>query len=342
MKIGVLTGGGDCPGLNPAIRAIVKKAEKLGDSVLGIKNGWAGLVNGQVEPLTDFAVSGILHKGGTILGTSRTNPSRKEDSIQKCLSHVKKYGLEAIIAIGGEDTLGAAKRMADAGLNIVGVPKTIDNDLTGTEYNIGFDTAINIVVDAIDRLHTTAESHRRVMVVEVMGRESGWIAAVAGMAGGADYIIVPEEPFDMEEICATLNRRHATGKTFSIVVVAEGARPKGGATMTTLDETVDEFGHVRLGGIGTIIAREMEQKLGVETRVTILGHIQRGGTPSAYDRYVATRLGLKAVQLVHEKKFGIMAAVHAGRIVEFPLAEVEGRMRKLDPDVIADMRTFFG
>ncbi len=341
MKIGVLTGGGDCPGLNPAIRAIVKKAEKLGDTVLGIKNGWAGLVNGIVEPLTDFAVTGILPKGGTILGTSRTNPTKKEDSIQKCLSNVRKYGLDAVIAIGGEDTLGAAKRMHDAGLPVVGVPKTIDNDLTGSEYNIGFDTAVGTVVDAIDKLHTTAESHHRVMVVEVMGRESGWIAAVSGIAGGADYVIVPEEPYDINHVCEILRKRHARGKSFSIVVVAEGATPKAGSA-STLDASVDEFGHSRLGGIGNVIAKEIEGILNVETRVTILGHIQRGGTPSAYDRYIATRLGLKAVEMVHENKFGRMVAVQGGKIVDFPLAEVEGRMRKLEPDVFADLKTFFG
>jgi 6-phosphofructokinase 1 len=319
----------------------VKKAEKIGDSVLGIKNGWAGLVNGLVEPLTDFAVAGILPKGGTILGTSRTNPSKKEESVQKCLANFKKYGLDAIIAIGGEDTLGAAKRLSDVGINIVGVPKTIDNDLTGSEYNIGFDTAVNTVVDAIDKLHSTAESHRRVMVVEVMGRESGWIAAVSGIAGGADYIIVPEEPYDIKEVCSTLKKRMDRGKQFSIVVVAEGAKAKGG-TEVTLDKSTDEFGHSRLGGIGVIIAAEIEKLLGVETRVTILGHIQRGGTPSAHDRFVATRLGLRAVDMVHERKFGRMVAVQGGKIVDFPLSEVEGRMRKLEPDVQADMKTFFG
>jgi 6-phosphofructokinase 1 len=231
--------------------------------------------------------------------------------------------------------------MFDAGLAVVGVPKTIDNDLTGSEYNIGFDTAINTVVDAIDKLHTTAESHHRVMVVEVMGRESGWIAAVAGMAGGADYVLVPEEPYDISVVCETLKKRHARGKSFSIVVVAEGATPKEGQQIT-LDTSKDEFGHARLGGIGNTIAKQIEEILKIETRVTILGHIQRGGTPSAYDRYVATRLGLKAVDLVHENKFGRMVAVQGGKIVDFPLSEVEGRMRKLDPDVYNDAKTFFG
>jgi 6-phosphofructokinase 1 len=255
---------------------------------------------------------------------------------------MKKYALDAVIAIGGEDTLGAAKRLSDAGIPIVGVPKTIDNDLTGTEYNIGFDTAVNTVMEAIDKLHTTAESHRRVMVVEVMGRESGWIAAVAGIAGGADYIIVPEEPYDIQEVCATIKKRMDKGKQFAIVVVAEGSKSKGAEDAKTLDQSVDEFGHVRLGGIGVVLAKEIEEGLDVETRVTILGHIQRGGAPSAYDRYTATRLGLKAVDLVHEGKFGCMVSVQGGKIVDFPLSEVEGRMRKLDPAVLKDMRIFFG
>lgn len=342
MKMGVLTGGGDAPGLNAAIRAIVKKAEKMGDSVLGIKNGWAGLVNGQVEPLTDFSVSGILPKGGTVLGTSRTNPFKKQESVQKCFANFKKYGLEAIIAIGGEDTLGVAKKLSDQGMPIVGVPKTIDNDLTGTEYNIGFDTAVNIVVEAIDRLHSTAEAHHRVMVVEVMGRSSGWIATWAGVAGGADYIITPEEPYDIEELAQVLLKRKERGKEFSIVVVAEGARPKGFERPITTEDAVDEFGHVKLGGVGTVIAKEIEKRLGVETRVTILGHIQRGGTPSAYDRFMATRMGLYAVDLVHDRKFGRMAALAGGRIVDIPLAEVEGRQRKVDPDLLKEARIFFG
>lgn len=342
MKIGVLTGGGDAPGLNAAIRAIVKKAEKLGDSVLGIKNGWAGLINGQVEPLTDFSVSGILPKGGTILGTSRTNPFKKEENIQKCLANFKRFGLEAIIAIGGEDTLGVAKKLSDQGVPIVGVPKTIDNDLTGTEYNIGFDTAVNIVVEAIDRLHSTAEAHHRVMVVEVMGRSSGWIATWAGIAGGADYIITPEEPYDIEDLARVLKKRKERGKEFSIVVVAEGARPKGFDKPVTTENTVDEFGHVKLGGVGAVIAKEIEKRLGVETRMTMLGHIQRGGTPSAYDRYMATRMGLYAVDLVHDKKFGRMASLAGGKISDIPLSEVEGRQRKVDPELLKDAKTFFG
>lgn len=342
MKIGVLTGGGDAPGLNAAIRAIVKKAEKLGDSVLGIRNGWAGLINGQVEPLTDFSVSGILPKGGTVLGTSRTNPFKKEENIQKCLANFKKFGLEAIIAIGGEDTLGVAKKLSDQGIPVVGVPKTIDNDLTGTEYNIGFDTAVNIVVEAIDRLHSTAEAHHRVMVVEVMGRSSGWIATWAGIAGGADYIITPEEPYDIEELARVLKKRKERGKEFSIVVVAEGARPKGLDKPVTTEDTVDEFGHVKLGGVGALIAKEIEKRLGVETRVTMLGHIQRGGTPSAYDRYMATRMGLYAVDLVHDKKFGRMASLSGSKIIDIPLAQVEGRQRKVDPELLKEAKTFFG
>ncbi|MBI2932998.1 MAG: 6-phosphofructokinase [Planctomycetes bacterium] len=341
MKIGVLTGGGDCPGLNAVIRAVVKKAEKQGDSVLGIKNGWAGLINGLVEPLTDFSVTGILPRGGTILGTSRTNPFKNQESLQKCLVNFKRYALEALIAIGGEDTLGVAKRFADEGLPVVGCPKTIDNDLPGTDQTFGFDTAANIAMEAIDRLHSTAESHHRIMVVEVMGRESGWIATIAGLAGGADYICVPERPYEIDEVVAVLKRRHERGKGFSIVVVAEGAFPKGGKPVTQ-EAGVDEFGHVRLGGVGTLLARELEHKLGVETRVTILGHIQRGGSPTAYDRVLATRYGLRAFDLAKEKKFGRMVALRGSEIIDVPLPDPEVGKRTLDMALYSDAEVFFG
>ncbi len=341
MKIGVLTGGGDCPGLNAVIRAIVKKAEKNGDSILGIKNGWAGLVNGLVEPLTDFSVAGILPRGGTILGTSRTNPFKKEESVQKCRTNMKRYALDAIIAIGGEDTLGVARRFHEQGLPVVGCPKTIDNDLPGTEQTFGFDTAVNIAMEAIDRLHTTAESHHRIMVVEVMGRDSGWIATVAGIAGGADYIVIPERPYDIAEIVKVVKDRQKRGKEFSIVVVAEGAVPKGGKAVTQ-SGGVDDFGHARLGGIGNLIAHELEQKSGIESRVTILGHVQRGGTPTAYDRLLASRYGLRAYDLVKAGKFGRMAALVAGKIQDVSLPDPDVQKRTLDPELYDDAQVFFG
>jgi phosphofructokinase-like protein len=341
MKIGVLTGGGDCPGLNAAIRAIVKKALQGGDSVLGIRGGWQGLVVGNVEPLTQFSVAGILPKGGTILGTSRTNPFKSEESVQKSLAHVRKFGIDALIPIGGEDTLGVARQFSERGLPVVGIPKTIDNDLPGTDYCIGFDTSINIVMEAIDRLHSTAESHHRVMVVEVMGRQSGWIAAAAGIAAGADYILVPEEPYDIAAVCRTVTDRRERGKGFSIIGVAAGARGAGGERVT-LDESVDAFGHVRLGGVGTFVSREIERRTGIESRVTILGHVQRGGVPTAYDRLMATRLGLRAVELVRAGRFGRMVALAGGQLTDVPLAELSKGMRTLDPGLLEDAKVFFG
>ncbi len=341
MKIGVLTGGGDCPGLNAVIRAVVKKAEKGGDSVLGIKNGWKGLVEGQVEPLTDFSVSGLLPKGGTVLGTSRTNPFKSAEALEKCEHNFKRYGLDALIAIGGEDTLGVAKKFHERGMPVVGIPKTIDNDLAGTDQTFGFDTAVNVVVDAIDRLHTTAESHHRVMVVEVMGRHSGWIAAHAAIAGGADFCLVPEKPFDIEDVCRAVAGRKGRGKDFSIVVVAEGAMPAQGEHVIQ-DAKRDEFGHERLGGIGNLVAAEIEKRTGFETRVTILGHIQRGGTPTAFDRLIATRYGLKAVDLAREKKFGRMVGLQGIRIVDVPLPSIEQQKRDLDMELYRDAELFFG
>ncbi len=341
MKIGVLTGGGDCPGLNAVIRAIVKRAERNGDSVLGIKNGWAGLAGGLVEPLTDFSVIGILPRGGTILGTSRTNPFKSQESVQKCQANFKRYALDGIVAIGGEDTLGVARRFHDIGLPVVGCPKTIDNDLPGTDQTFGFDTAVNIAMEAIDRLHSTAESHHRIMVVEVMGRESGWIATVAGIAGGADYVVVPEEPYDVAEIARVLKRRHDRGKGFSIVVVAEGAVPKGGRAVTQ-DDSLDEFGHVRLGGVGSIIARDLQQHTGIETRVTMLGYVQRGGTPSALDRVLATRYGLRAYDLVKAKKFGRMVSLQGLKVTDVPLPDAEAGKRTLDMELYRDAEVFFG
>ena len=341
MKIGLLTGGGDCPGLNAVIRAVVKRAEQGGDEVLGIRNGWSGLLTGNVEPLTPFSVMGILPKGGTILGTSRTNPFKTKEGVQKCRDFFRKYGLDALIAVGGEDTLGVAEQFHSQGLPVVGVPKTIDNDLPGTDYTFGFDTAVNVVMEAIDRLHSTAESHHRIMVVEVMGRDSGWIATVAGLAGGADYVIVPERPYDIKEVCATLARRHERGRQFSIVVVAEGAAPKDGRHIAQ-QGGVDEFGHVRLGGVGQVIAEEIAKTMGIETRVTILGHIQRGGSPSAFDRVLGTRFGLRAVDLVRAGKFGRMVALSGTRVIDVALPTTGKQKRFLDLELYSDAETFFG
>ncbi len=341
MKIGVLTGGGDCPGLNAVIRAVVRKSERNGDITLGVKNGWRGLVDGLIEPLAGKAVAGILPKGGTILGTSRTNPFKSPENLVKCEENFKKFGLEALVAIGGEDTLGVARKFADRGLPVVGVPKTIDNDLAGTDQTFGFDTAINIVTEAIDRLHSTAESHNRVMVVEVMGRHAGWIAAISAIAGGADYCMVPEQKFDIEDVCRAVVQRKERGKDFSIVVVSEGAQPAN-KNLVTQDGSLDEFGHVRLGGIGNVVAAEIEKRTGMETRVTILGHIQRGGSPTAFDRLIATRYGLKAVDLVKEKKFGRMVALDGFKVTDVPLPTEGNNLRNLDMKLYEEAQIFFG
>jgi len=341
-KIGILTGGGDCPGLNAVIRAVVRRAHALGYDVLGIKNGWAGLITGQVEPLTDFSVSGILPRGGTILGTSRTNPFKQLDSVQKLKSNWQRFGLNYLVAVGGEDTLGVAhKLITQHGYSIVGVPKTIDNDLAGTDYTFGFDTAVQIVTEAIDRLHTTAESHKRVMVVEVMGRHAGWIATHSGMAGGADCILVPERKFNVDEVCALIKKRIDRGKEFAIVVVAEGAAPDETHQVMSKAGHIDEFGHAQLGGIGEWLGSQVEGRTGIETRVTVLGHVQRGGTPTAYDRVLATRFGLKAVELIRERKFGFMASLRGTEIVAVPLEEALSQ-KLLDPKVFDDAAVFFG
>lgn len=342
-KVGVLTGGGDCPGLNAAIRAVVRRSISYGWDILGIKNGWKGLIDGEVEPLTAYSISGILPKGGTILGTSRTNPFKHKEDLQKLIENVKKFGLEAIIAIGGEDTLGAATKLyTQKNIPTVGIPKTIDNDLSGTDYTFGFDTAISIVTDAIDRIHTTAESHHRVMVVEVMGRHAGWIATTAGIAGGADAILIPEKPFDLDEICKLFEKRRARGKNFSIVVVAEGATPKETEQLITKTEEVDSFGHVRLGGIGNLLGKEIEKRTGIETRVTILGHIQRGGSPTARDRVLATQFGIAAVDLVKNGDFGKMTALQGNKIVAVELTEATAKLKTVDMDLYKIAEVFFG
>lgn len=342
MKIGVLTGGGDCPGLNPVIRAVVRKAFQEGYEILGIKNGWKGLIENDTASLDLNAVSGILPKGGTILGTSRTNPYKNPEDVKKVMENFKKLGLDALIVVGGEDTLGVANKLIKDGItNIVGVPKTIDNDLSCTDYTFGFDTAVNIATECIDRLHTTAESHHRIMVAEVMGRHAGWIALESGLAGGADVILIPEFPIDLDEVCELIKKRHSRGKTFSIVVVAEGAEFKKG-TFVTQEQKLDEFGHVRLGGIGELLGKEIEKRTGYETRVSVLGHIQRGGSPTAFDRVLGTRFGVKAVELVKEKKFGQMAALSGNKIISVTLEKAIGTLKTVDKDFYELAKIFFG
>jgi len=342
LKIGILTGGGDCPGLNSVIRAVVRKALLEGYEIVGIKNGWKGLVENDTMPLNLGAVSGILPKGGTILGTSRTNPYKKEGELQKVKDNFKKIGLDALVSVGGEDTLGVAFKLTKDGLaNIVGVPKTIDNDLSATDYTFGFDTALNVAMECIDRLHTTAESHHRIIVAEVMGRHAGWIAIEAGIAGGADVILIPEIPIDLDEVCAVIKKRHERGKTFSIVVVAEGAQFKDGS-LVTQEQKLDAFGHVRLGGIGESLGEQIEKRTGYETRVSVLGHIQRGGSPTAFDRVLGTRLGVKAVELIKNKKFGRMVALSGVKIIDVPLEDAVKALKTVDMELYDIAKVFFG
>ncbi|PIQ89959.1 MAG: 6-phosphofructokinase [Candidatus Omnitrophica bacterium CG11_big_fil_rev_8_21_14_0_20_42_13] len=339
--IGILTGGGDCPGLNPVIRAVVRQGINLGYEITGIKNGWKGLIENNTEKLNLASVSGILPKGGTILGTSRTNPYKNEEDLKKAKENFKKLNLYCLVAIGGEDTLGVAAKLVKEGFNVVGVPKTIDNDLSATDFTFGFDTAINIATECIDRLHTTAESHHRIMVVEVMGRHAGWIAAYSGIAGGADIILVPEVPIDVEQTVSLIKKRHSRGKTFSIVVVAEGAKFKKGDEVLQ-EEKLDAFGHVRLGGIGEALAKYIEDKTGYETRVTVLGHIQRGGTPTAFDRVLGTRFGIKAVDLIEKGSFGMMASLQGNKIVSVPLENAVEKLKTLDMELYDIAKVFFG
>ncbi|UCG35521.1 MAG: 6-phosphofructokinase [Candidatus Omnitrophota bacterium] len=341
MKIGVLTGGGDCPGLNPVIRAITRKALQEGDQILGIRHGWKGLLEKDTIALDQRSVSGILHRGGTILGTSRTNPYKTEGGSEKVKKNYKELSLDALIAIGGEDTLGVATKLHKEGLKVVGVPKTIDNDLGATDFTFGFDTAVNIVMECIDRLHTTAESHDRVIVVEVMGRHAGWIACYAGIAGGGDYILIPEIPIDVEKVCDSIKSRHAIGKNFSIVVVAEGANFKE-EDLITQEKKLDEFGHVRLGGIGDKLGKLIEKETGYETRVTVLGHIQRGGSPTAFDRVLGTRFGVKAYELVKSAKFGKMACLRGNELIAVPLEEATKKIKTLDLKLYDIAKIFFG
>src|SRR5216110_2645697 len=340
MRVGILTGGGDCPGLNAVIRAAVRKGIfHHSDQLVGFLEVWRGVMDDITMPLDLNAVAGILPRGGTILRTSRTNPAKKADGLEECMATLKKNGVDALIAIGGDDTLSVATKLFDKGVKVVGVPKTIDNDLAGTDFTFGFDTAVNVVTEAIDRVHTTAEAHNRVMVVEVMGRDAGWIAIHSGVAGGADVILIPELPFDIEKVSEKIRLRHARGRYFSIVVVAEGAKfsadvnPEHGAPIVQ-DMDKDEFGHARLGGIGNILAREIEHRTGFETRTVVLGHIQRGGSPSAFDRVLATRYGLGAIDMVHRGEFGCMAALRANKIVSIPLADAVSKNRTVDQEMI--------
>jgi ATP-dependent phosphofructokinase / diphosphate-dependent phosphofructokinase len=344
MRVGLLTGGGDCPGLNAVIRAVVRRGLAGEEaSFVGFRRGWAGLLEEDASELTLQTTAGILPRGGTILGTSRTNPyADGADGTAAVRAAMQSHGVDALIPIGGEDTLGVALRLHRDGVPIVGVPKTIDNDLGGTEVTFGFQTAVQIVTEAIDRLHTTAESHNRVMVVEVMGRHAGWIATHAGIAGGADAILVPERPFDIEEVVAHLRRRHERGRSFSIVVVAEGATPLEGTLQVRDDAPTDAFGHARLGGIGVLLERELERRTGYESRVTILGHVQRGGTPIAYDRVLATRFGVAAMEAAAGRRFGTMVGLHAGEIVEVPLEDALREPKLLDPRLYATAELFFG
>jgi ATP-dependent phosphofructokinase / diphosphate-dependent phosphofructokinase len=348
MRIGVLTGGGDCPGLNAVIRALVRRGiPEYGYEFLGFRDGWRGPLEGDTIPLDIQAVRGILPRGGTILGSSRTNPLAESaawggrSGLERVKGNLAGLGVEALVAIGGEDTLGVAARLNAEGVPVVGVPKTIDNDLGATDYTFGFDTAVNIAMEAIDRLHTTAESHHRALIIEVMGRHVGWIALHAGMAGGANVILIPEKPFSMEKVCAYVEHRFQT-RYAPLVVVAEGARPEEEDQLALSDQRLDAFGHVRLGGIGQVLANEIEKRTGKEARTTVLGHIQRGGTPTAFDRVLATRFGVHAIDAVHEGAFGMMMALQGTQIVGVPIAEATSQLKLVPPERYAEAEVFFG
>jgi phosphofructokinase-like protein len=342
VKVGVLSGGGDAPGINAVIRAVVRKGiRNYGYEMVGIKDGWRGLVEGAFTPLNLETISGLLPRGGSILGTSRTNPFKHERGAQKVMDNIKEQGIDAVVVIGGDDTLGVAHKMGEYGLKCVGVPKTIDNDLGSTDYTFGFQTAVHIACEAIDRLHTTAEAHHRVMILEVMGRYTGWIAVEAGIAGGADVVLIPEKPFDINEVCKYIEQRLESGKTFSLVVVAEGAKPKGDKTIL-YGAGSDEFGHPRLGGVGYYLGKEIEKCLGIETRVVVLGHLQRGGSPTAFDRVLATRYGIAAIDAVHEGQFGLMVALQGNQIVSVPLKDVIGKRKTVNLELYEIAKVFSG
>ena len=341
MRIGVLTGGGDCPGLNAVIRAVVRKGVKeYGHEFVGYRDGWRGPLEGLTMPLDIAATRGILPRGGTILGSSRTNPFKIENGIEKIQANLRAAGVDALIAIGGEDTLGVATKLDSLGVKVIGVPKTIDNDLSNTDYTFGFDTAVNIAMEAIDRLHTTAESHHRALVVEVMGRHAGWIALHSGLAGGAACILIPEQKFSVAKVCEWVESRFKVNYS-PIIVIAEGAIPQDG-DMIVKDQSLDAFGHVKLSGIGEWLAREIEARTGKEARNTVLGHIQRGGTPTAFDRVLATRFGLQAITAAHEGDWGKMVALHGTEIVRVPLASATEKLKLVEPSRYAEAEVFFG
>jgi phosphofructokinase-like protein len=342
MKVGVLSGGGDAPGINAVFRAIVRKGiQNYGYEIVGIRDGWRGLLEGEFLPLNLNTVSGILPRGGSILGTSRTNPFKREKGPETILENAEKTGIDAVVVIGGDDTLSVAYKMGDFGLKCVGIPKTIDNDLAGTDYTFGFNTAVAIATEALDRLHTTAEAHNRVIILEVMGRYTGHIALEAGLAGGADVILIPEKPFDIDEVCEYIRHRQKRGRNFSLIVVAEGAKPKDGKEIV-YSESIDEFGHISLGGVGYFLGKEIEKCTGIETRVVVLGHLQRGGSPTAFDRILATRFGIAAIDLVHEGKFGRMIAIQGNKIVSVPLKDVVGKRKTVDLELYEIANVFFG
>ena len=340
--VGILTGGGDCPGLNAVIRGVVRKGmNEYGFRFRGVQQGWRGMMEGVWEPLGSEEVSGILPRGGTILGTSRTNPYKTEDGGEIVIENMKRMKLDALIAIGGDDTLSVAQKLAASGAPVVGVPKTIDNDINNTDFTFGFDTAVNIVTEALDRIHTTAESHNRVMVVEVMGRHSGWIAVHSGIAGGADLILIPEQTPTIAEVIETIKKRHARGKSFSIIVVAEGVT-FADDDYVVQESGTDEFGHVKLGGVGQLVSDVIEKETGFETRVTVLGHLQRGGTPTAFDRVLGTRYGIGAIDLVHDEDWGKMVALQGNEIVTIPLAKGIGELKMVDDELFSIAKIFFG
>lgn len=342
MKVAILSGGGDAPGINAVIRAVVRKAiQDYGYETVGVRDGWRGLVDGEFVPLDLMKTSGMLPRGGSILGTSRTNPFKQEGDPERILENARKMGIEAVVVIGGDDTLGVAHKMNELGLPCVGVPKTIDNDLACTDYTFGFQTAVSIACEALDRLHTTAESHHRVIILEVMGRYTGWIALEAGLAGGADAILIPEKPFKVDEVCEYIRRRQKRGRNFSLVVAAEGAKPLGGEEIVYSSGT-DEFGNVRLGGVGYFLGREIEKKMNIETRVVVLGHLQRGGSPIAFDRVLASRYGVAAIDLVNKGLFGLMVALQGNKIVSVPLKDVVGKRKKVDLGLYEIAKVFFG
>jgi len=340
--IGILTGGGDCPGLNGAIRAVVRSGLQHGYRTLGIRNGWQGLIDGDTEPLTDFSVSGIIFRGGTILGTSRVDPLKNPKDIEKIRSTLQKNAIDAIVVVGGDGTLAAAHQVASLGIPLVGIPKTIDNDIPDTDVTIGFDTAVSIVTEAIDRLHTTAESHHRIMVVQVMGRQAGWIALMAGIAGGADEILIPEIPRTIDDVCREIRARNRAGKKFSIVIVAEGTPLEDTVCILVPECDRDEYGHEKFVGAGNLLGRELERRLGIETRVTNLGHVQRGGTPTASDRVLATRFGVAAVEQIRTGNFSTMVALQGTHIVAVPLSSVFHRSKRVDPGLYALAKSVMG